>query len=306
MRDLIIIGGGPAGLTAALYASRANMKPLVIEGTSKEAGGQLMWTSDIENFPGFESITGFEIIGKFRNHAKKFGAEFVTEDVIEVDLKKKPFSLKTESGKTYEAKSIIISTGAKARLLGLKSEEQFMGKGVSTCATCDAAFFKEKEVVVVGGGDSALEEALTLSKFARKVYVIHRKDSLRASKIMQDRAFKNDKISFIWDTVLEDIMDTSKNKVTGVRIKNLKTGKVSEKPINGVFIAIGHIPNTALFKGQLEMDEKGYIVTKGVKTNVEGVFAAGDVQDSVYRQAITSTGTGCMAAMDAEKYVESL
>ncbi len=304
IRNVIIIGGGPSGLTAALYSSRANLKPLVIEGRSQEAGGQLMWTSNIENFPGFESISGFEIIGKFRKHAEKFGAEFITEDVTEIDFKKRPFAIKVGK-EVYKAKTIIISTGAKAKMLGLKSEEAFMGTGVSTCATCDGAFFNGKEVVVVGGGDSALEEATFLTRFATKVTVIHRRDKLRASKIMQDRAFANKKINFVWDTAVEDILDIKQKKVTGVKIKNLKTGKISELKTDGVFVAIGHTPNTELFKGKLEIDEKGYIVTKGVKTSVPGVFAAGDVQDHVYRQAITSAGTGCMAAMDAEKFLEA-
>ena len=304
VKNLIIIGGGPAGLTAALYASRANLKPLIIEGRSQEAGGQLMWTTNIENFPGFESISGFDIIGKMRKHAEKFGSEFLTEDVTEVDFKKRPFTVKIGK-KIYKSKTIIITTGAKPKMLGLKSEQQFMGTGVSTCATCDGAFFNGKEVVVVGGGDSALEEALFLTKFATKVTVIHRRDQLKASKIMQDRAFSNKKINFIWDTAIEDILDVNQKKVTGIKLKNLKTGKVSELKTNGVFVAIGHTPNTNLFKGQIEIDEKGYIVTNGVKTNVPGIFAAGDVQDHVYRQAITSAGTGCMAAIDAERFLEA-
>jgi len=303
--DLIITGGGPAGLTAALYSARAKLNPLVIEGVSSEAGGQLMWTTDIENYPGFEAISGPELIKKMRDHAKKFGANFVTGNVVSVNFKKKPFTLKTESGKTYKAKSVIISTGAKSLMLGLRSETAFMGRGVSTCATCDAAFFRDKEVAVVGGGDTALEEALTLTKFATKVYVIHRRDQLKASKIMQDRAFKNKKIGFIWNTIVEDMLDMKQNKVTGLKLKDVNTGKVTEKKIDGVFIAIGHKPNTELFKGQLDLDEKGYIVVKGVKTSVEGVYAAGDVADPVYKQAITSAGTGCAAALEAEKYIES-
>ena len=302
IENLIIIGGGPAGLTAALYASRGNLNPLVIEGKSQEAGGQLMWTTAVENYPGFESVMGPDLIGKLRAHAEKFGARFVTEDILSVDLKKRPFTLKTESG-SYKAKSIIISTGAKARMLGLKSETAFMGRGVSTCATCDAAFFKDKEVAVVGGGDSAIEESLTLTRFATKVYIIHRRDQLKASKIMQDRAFKNKKIEFIWNSLVEDILDLSQKRVTGLKLKD-QNGKVTEKKIDGVFVAIGHIPNTDLFKGQIELDEKGYIVTKGVKTSVPGVFAAGDVQDPFYKQAITSAGSGCMAALEVEKFLE--
>ncbi len=304
--DLIIIGGGPAGLTAALYSARADLKPLVIEGVSSEAGGQLMWTTDIENYPGFEAIGGPELIKKMRDHAKKFGANFVTENVVSVDFKKRPFTLKTESGKTYKTKSVIVSTGAKSLMLGLKSETAFMGRGVSTCATCDAAFFREKEVIVVGGGDTALEEALTLTKFAKKVYVVHRRDELKASKIMQDRAFKNKKIEFIWNTVVEDILDIKQNKVVAVKLKDVNTGKVTEKRIDGIFVAIGHKPNTDLFKGQLDLDEKGYIKVNGVKTSVQGVFAAGDVSDPVYKQAITSAGTGCAAALEAEKFLESV
>ena len=303
-RNLIIIGGGPAGLTAALYASRANLKPLVIEGKSTEAGGQLMWTTSVENYPGFESVLGPELVDKIRKHAKKFGSEFLTEDVSSVDFKKRPFTIKA-GGKAFKAKSVIISTGAKALILGLESEKKLLGRGVSTCATCDGAFFNGKEVIVIGGGDSALEEALFLTRFATKITVVHRRDQLKASKIMQDRAFGNKKINFIWDSIVEEILDAKQNKVSGVKLKNLKTGKTSEIKANGVFVAIGHAPNTSLFKGHVEIDEKGYIITHGVKTNVPGVFAAGDVQDHVYKQAITSAGTGCMAAMDAEKFLES-
>ena len=304
--DLIIIGGGPAGLTSALYSGRADLKPLVIEGVSSEAGGQLMWTTDIENYPGFEAIPGPELIKKMRDHAKKFGANFVTENVVSVDFKKRPFTIKTESGKIYKTQSVIISTGATAILLGLKSETAFMGRGVSTCATCDAPFFRDKEVAVVGGGDTAMEDALSLAKFATKVYVIHRRDQLRASKIMQDRAFKNKKIEFIWNTAVEDILDIKQNKVTAVKLKDVNTGKVTEEKMDGVFVAIGHKPNTELFKGQLDLDEKGYIKVNGVKTSVQGVYAAGDVADPIYKQAITSAGTGCAAALEAEKYLESL
>ncbi|MBI4164010.1 MAG: thioredoxin-disulfide reductase [Candidatus Aenigmarchaeota archaeon] len=304
--DLIIIGGGPAGLAAALYSARGALKPLVIEGVSSEAGGQLMWTTDIENYPGFEAIAGPELIKKMRDHAKKFGASFVTENVVSVDFKKRPFTLKTESGKIYKAKSVIISTGAKSLMLGLKSETAFMGRGVSTCATCDAPFFRDKDVVVVGGGDTAMEDALSLAKFAKRVYVIHRRDQLRASKIMQDRAFANRKIEFIWNTAVEDILDMKLNKVVAVKLKDVNTGKVTEKKIDGVFVAIGHKPNTDLFKGQLDLDEKGYIKVNGVKTSVPGIYAAGDVADPVYKQAITSAGTGCAAALESEKFVESL
>ena len=239
-----------------------------------------------------------------RKQAEKFGAEFLTEDVSSVDFKKRPFTIKVGK-QTFKAKAVIISTGAKAKMLGLKSEQQFMGHGISSCATCDGAFYNGKEVVVVGGGDSALEEALFLTRFATKVTVIHRRDQLKASKIMQDRTFANKKINFIWDTTVEDILDVKQNKVTAVRLKNLKTGKFSDLKTNGIFVAIGHSPNTDLFKGKIEIDEKGYIITTGVKTSVPGVFAAGDVQDHVYKQAITSAGTGCMAAMNAEKFLEA-
>ncbi|HLD57772.1 MAG TPA: FAD-dependent oxidoreductase, partial [archaeon] len=250
-----------------------------------------------------EAIPGPELIKKMRDHALKFGAKFVTENVVSVDFKKRPFTIKTED-KEYKAKSVIISTGATAVLLGLKSETVFMGRGVSTCATCDAPFFRDKEVAVVGGGDTAMEDSLSLSKFAKKVFVIHRRDQLRASKIMQDRAFANKKIEFIWNSVVEDILDIKQNKVIAVKLKDVNTGKLSEKKIDGVFIAIGHTPTTTLFKGQLDLDEKGYIRVNGVKTSVHGIFAAGDVADPVYKQAITSAGTGCAAALEAEKFLE--
>ena len=303
--NVVILGGGPAGLTAALYTARASLRPLVIEGKSMEAGGQLMLTSSVENFPGFESILGPDLIKKMREHSEKFGTRFVTENVTSVDFKKKPFTLETESGEVYKTKSLVIATGASAIFLGLESEKKLVGRGVSTCASCDAAFFKGKNVIVVGGGDTALEEALTLTKFATKVAIVHRRDSLRASKIMQDRALKNKKIEFIWNTVIEDILDPAKGKVVGVSLKDLATGKTSEKKTDGVFVAIGHKPNTGIFKGHLELDEKGYIKVDGVKTSVPGVFAAGDVADPYYKQAITSAGTGCMAALEAEKFVES-
>jgi thioredoxin reductase (NADPH) len=303
VRNVIIIGSGPAGLTASLYASRGNLKPLLIEGV--QAGGQLMITTDVENFPGFaEGIQGPKLMQEMRKQAERFGTEFIQGDVSRVDLKKSPFLLEMEDGTQHAAKALIISTGASAKLLGLESEMKLMGRGVSACATCDGFFFRGKKVVVIGGGDTAVEEAIFLTKFATKVSIIHRRDQLRASKIMQDRAMANPKIAFIWDTAVADVLGAE--VVTGVRLHNLKTNRITEMKCDGVFVAIGHEPNTKLFSGQLKMDERGYILTKKetTETSVTGVFAAGDVQDHRYRQAITAAGTGCMAAMDAEKYLE--
>ncbi len=304
-RNVIILGAGPAGLTAALYAARGNLQPLVIEGT--QAGGQLMLTTMVENFPGFpEGILGPDLIQNMRKQAERFGTEFLTKDATAVDLKERPFKVFVED-EVYLTKALIIATGASAKLLGLEAERQLLGYGVSTCATCDGFFFTGQEVVVVGGGDSAMEEALFLTKYATAVTVVHRRDRLRASKIMQEKAFRHPKISFIWNSVVEDILDPSQKRVTAVRLKNVKTGEVSEKTCHGVFIAIGHTPNTDLFRGQLELDEKGYLVTKGgTRTSVPGVFACGDVVDHVYRQAITAAGTGCQAAMDAERFLEDM
>ena len=303
MHNVVIIGSGPAGLTAAIYASRANLSPLVIEGL--QAGGQLTTTTEVENYPGFShAIMGPELMKEMRGQAERFGTTFLQGDVTSVDLKKKPFRIIIEGEQPVETNTLIITTGASAIHLGLKSESRLMGHGVSTCATCDGYFFRGKELVVVGGGDSAMEESNFLTKFATRVYVVHRRDKLRASKIMQDRAMKNEKITFVWNSSVEDILGDP--VVTGVKLKNHVTGKISELPCAGVFVAIGHKPNTDLFKGQIDMDAKGYILTKnGTTTNVPGVFAAGDVQDSKYRQAVTAAGSGCMAAMDAEHYLES-
>ena len=302
-RDVAIIGSGPAGLTAAIYASRANLSPLVIEGL--QAGGQLTTTTEVENYPGFShAIMGPELMKEMRVQAERFGTTFLQGDVTSVDLKHQPFRIVIEGEQPVEARTLIIATGASAIHLGMKNESRLLGHGVSTCATCDGYFFRGKDLVVVGGGDSAMEESTFLTKFATRVHVVHRRDKLRASKIMQDRAMKNDKISFVWNSTVEDILGDS--VVTGVRLKNLVTGKTSELPSAGVFVAIGHKPNTGLFKGQVEMDAKGYIQTRnGTATNVPGVFAAGDVQDSKYRQAVTAAGSGCMAAMDAERYLEA-
>ena len=305
MRDVIIIGSGPAGLTAALYAARANLQPLLIEGL--ESGGQLMLTTTVENFPGFrDGIMGPELMGEMRAQAERFGSEVVRGDVTAVDLGTRPFTVTTNDA-TYRTRSLIIATGASARLLGLPSERALMGHGVSTCATCDGYFFREKPIVVVGGGDTAMEEAIFLTKFASTVTVVHRRDTLRASKIMQEKAFRNSKITFEWNSVLEDVTDSGKGVVTGVVLRNVKTGETKALEVDGVFIAIGHTPNTSLFAGQLELDVNGYIVPgRRATTSVPGVFAAGDVQDHVYRQAITAAGSGCMAAIDAERYLESL
>ncbi len=301
---VVIMGSGPAGLTAALYTARANLEPLVFEGF--EAGGQLTLTTDVENYPGFENgIMGPDLINTMRNQAERFGAKCLLSDIDSVDLSKRPFRIK--SGETeVQADSFIIASGASARMLGIPSEKDLIGHGVSTCATCDGFFFKDKEIIVVGGGDSAMEEATFLTKFASKVSVIHRRDSLRASKIMQDRAFKNERIKFIWNSVVEEVLGEKGKGVTGVKLKNIETERITEMKIDGVFIAIGHNPNTKIFNGLLETDENGYIITsEGTsETNIPGVFAAGDVQDTRYKQAITAAGSGCMAAIDAEKFLE--
>ncbi len=303
MRNVTIIGSGPAGLTAAIYAARANLSPLLIEGL--QAGGQLTTTTEVENYPGFHhAIMGPELMKEMRAQAERFGTEFLAGEVTAVDLKHSPLSLTVNGEERIETRTLIIASGASAIQLGVPGESRLMGHGVSTCATCDGYFFRGKELVVVGGGDSAMEEATFLTKFATRVFVVHRRDKLRASKIMQDRAFKNEKITFIWNSVVEEIL--GKEVVTGVRLRNLQTDLTSDLSCAGMFVAIGHNPNTSLFAGQTEMDTKGYILTKnGTATNVPGVFAAGDVQDSRYRQAVTAAGSGCMAAMDAERYLEN-
>ncbi|HEY7130209.1 MAG TPA: thioredoxin-disulfide reductase [Nitrospira sp.] len=302
MHNVLIIGSGPAGLTAAVYAARANLAPLLIEGW--QSGGQLTTTTEVENFPGFaKGIMGPDLMKEMRAQAERFGTIFLTGDVTAVELRKHPFSITVDNEQKIEARAIIISTGASAIQIGLANETRLTGHGVSTCATCDGFFFRGKELVVVGGGDSAMEEANFLTKFATRVFVVHRRDKLRASKIMQERAFKNERISFIWNSVIEDILGN--DVVTGVRLKNVVMGSTTTLPVSGVFVAIGHRPNTALFAGQVDMDAKGYIVTtQGTATSVPGVFAAGDVQDAIYRQAVTAAGTGCMAAIDAERYLE--
>lgn len=301
---VVIMGSGPAGLTAALYAARANLEPLVFEGP--EAGGQLTTTTDVENFPGFpKGITGPELMDLMREQAERFGARCLRKSVVSVDLSKRPFRVSTEEGGTL-ASTLIVSSGATARMLGLSSERELVGYGVSTCATCDGFFFGDKELVVVGGGDSAMEEAIFLTKFASRVTVVHRRDRLRASAIMRERAEKNEKIDFIWNGVVREVLGSREDGVTGVEINDVATGESYVKECQGMFVAIGHDPNTEIFRGQLDMDENGYLVTKDgtSETNVPGVFAAGDVQDTRYKQAVTAAGSGCMAAIDAEKFIE--
>ena len=308
MENVIIIGSGPAGYTAAIYAARAELKPLLFEGKQigGQPGGQLMLTTEVENFPGFpEGLMGPEMMAKFKQQAERFETRIVPEDIVSVDFSSKPFVVKT-SDKTYQARAIIICTGAQAIWLGVPGEEKYKGHGVSACATCDGFFFKEKQVVVVGGGDSAMEEANFLTKFASKVTIMHRREELRASKIMQERAMNNSKIEFLWNTEVQEVMGDGQ-KVTGLKIFNNKTNEVSEFVSDGLFALIGHKPNTQIFEGQLDLDEKKYIrVQSGsTKTSVEGVFAGGDVIDHIYRQAITAAGTGCMAALDTERWLSS-
>ena len=306
-RKVIIIGSGPAGLTAALYAARANLSPLILEGS--QPGGQLTITTEVENYPGFpDGVMGPELMDLFRKQAQKFGAESLFKEVTQVDFSKRPFRVVADDAE-YFGETIIIATGASAKLLNIPTESEFMGYGVSACATCDGFFFKNQHVVVVGGGDTAMEEATFLSKFASKVSIVHRRHELRASKIMQEKANKNPKIEFIWDSVVDEVLgknENGKKSLTGVRLKNLKTGTVSDFKADGLFLAIGHQPNTKIFKGKLDMNEVGYlkVLAGSTRTNIPGVFAAGDVADPVYRQAVTAAGTGCMAAIDAERFLE--
>jgi thioredoxin reductase (NADPH) len=304
-RQVIILGSGAAGLTAAIYAARADLNPLLFEG--RQPGGQLTITTEVENYPGFaEAIMGPDLMVRMRAQAARFGTEIITAEVQSVNLRVKPFEVVAD-GTRYTARTVILATGAEAKLLGLPSEAKLMGHGVSACATCDGYFFKNQRVAVVGGGDTAMEEASFLTKFASKVTVVHRRDELRASKIMQDRARANPKISFIWDSEVQEVLGSDEGRVTGIKLLNLKSGKSSDHEMEGLFIGIGHQPNTKLFEGQLELTSTGYIRTlTGTHTSIPGVFAAGDVQDSIYRQAITAAGSGCMAALDAERYLEEL
>ena len=305
-RKVMIIGSGPAGYTAAIYAARANLAPLMVSGL--QAGGQLVLTTLVENFPGFvDGVMGPELMETMRKQAERFGTDMIAEDVTAVDFARRPFVVRVGET-TYEAETVIVATGASAKLLGVPGERELMGRGVSTCATCDGFFFKDQNIMVVGGGDSALEEALYLARLGRQVQVVHRRDVLRASKIMQERAFKNSKISFVWDSVVERIADPTIGKVAAVQLRNLKTGATSELPVDGLFVAIGHLPNTALFRGQLELLANDYVkVAPGTtQTSVPGVFAAGDVADFTWRQAVTAAGTGCMAALEAERFLEGV
>ena len=302
-RKVIIIGTGPAGLTSAIYTARADLKPLVLEG--EQPGGQLTLTTEVENFPGFvDGVMGPELMSNMKNQAARFGAEFVATLCTEADLSKRPFTVKASNGETYTADSIIISTGASAKMLGLPNEKGLVGRGVSTCATCDGFFYRDKIVHVVGGGDTAMEDATFITKFAKKVYIVHRKDTLRASKPMQERAFNNPKIEFIWDSAVTEIF-SDHSGVTHITVENLKTGDKEKRPTDGLFYAIGHTPNTSFLKGQITLDDNGFIKTiNGPTTNVPGVFACGDVQDSIFRQAITAAGSGCQAAILAERFLE--
>ncbi len=304
MENVVIIGAGAAGMTAAIYTARANLEPLVIEGM--QPGGQLTITTDVENYPGFpDGIDGTEMMDKFKAQAARFGAKFLEYDAVaKADFSKRPFKLEMMAGDPIEAKTVIIATGATAKYLGLESEQKFLGRGVTACATCDGAFYKDVPVVVIGGGDTACEEAIFLTKFASKVTLVHRRDELRASKIMADRAIKHEKIEIAWDTVVEEVLGDDSG-VTGIRVKNVKTNEISEIECSGYFSAIGHKPNTEAFDGQLETDDVGYLIADGVKTSIPGVYAAGDVSDAIYRQAVTAAGTGCAAALEAERFLEA-
>ena len=302
MENVVIIGSGPAGLTAAIYAARANLNPVVIDGI--QPGGQLTQTTDIENFPGFENpISGFELVSAMRKQAERFGVRFMMDAVASCDLNATPKTLTLMMGGTLEARAVIVATGASARYLGLPSEQQLLGRGVSACATCDGAFFKGQRVAVVGGGDTAMEDALYLSRLAEHVTVIHRRDAFRASKIMTDRLLATPNIEVVWDTVVADVLDPVKGEVTGLRLRNVKTQVITERAVQGLFVAIGHTPNTAPFAGQIELDVEGYIVTQQTRTSADGVFAAGDVQDRHFKQAVTAAGSGCVAALQAERYL---
>jgi thioredoxin reductase (NADPH) len=313
VRDVVIVGSGPAGLTAAIYAARARLAPLVVEGelvsNTDQPGGQLMLTTEVENYPGFvDGIMGPELMTTFRGQAERFGAEILTRRATRLDLSAAPFGVWVDDPEapepSYRARTVLVATGARALMLGLPNEQRLLGYGVSTCATCDGFFFRDKKIAVIGGGDSAIEEATFLTRFGRSVTIVHRRKELRASKIMQDRAFRNDKIDFLWDSALVDVLGD--DRVTGMRVRHVETGELTDVEVEGIFVAIGHAPNTELVAGQLDLDDAGYIVTHdGTKTNVPGVFACGDVQDHVYRQAVTAAGSGCMAAIDAERYLES-
>lgn len=304
MENLVIIGTGAAGLTAAIYAARANLAPVVIEGL--QPGGQLTTTTEVENFPGFpEGIMGPELMDRMRKQAERFGARMVSGNVAAVNFEQRPFRIRLDDEQEWLTRAVIIATGATAKYLGLESEQKLIGRGVSACATCDGAFFKNVPVAVIGGGDSAMEEALFLTRFASRVYVVHRRDQLRASKIMADRVLRHPKIEVVWNSVMTEVLDVNKNEVTSIRLKNVKNGQERLLEVKGVFLAIGHTPNTDLFRGQLELTETGYIKTTFTRTSVSGVFAAGDVQDATYRQAITAAGSGCMAALEAQRFLES-
>lgn len=304
MEKVLVIGTGPAGFTAALYSARANLNPLVIEGL--EPGGQLTTTTEVENYPGFENaIDGTELVTIMRKQAERFGARYVRGEVVATDFSGMPHKLTLSDGQVIESQTVVIATGASALYLGLESEQKLMGRGVSACATCDGAFFRDVPVAVVGGGDTAMEEALFLTRMCSDVTIIHRRDQLRASKIMAQRAMDNEKIKFVWDSTVLEVMDVEKGEVTGVQVKNVKSGDVTEIAVGGLFLGIGHRPNTDPFRGQINMDENGYISADNTRTNVDGVFAAGDVQDHTYRQAVTAAGTGCMAALEAERYLEA-